>query len=115
MKRISTISGELKQASDVFSLLNACFPGGSITGTPKIRAMQIIDEVESMPRSVYCGSIVWIDQAGNMDSNIAIRTLLRDRERLYCWGGGAIVADSDMQLEYQESLDKIALFMDALS
>tara|TARA_R110000772_G_scaffold172303_2_gene284154 strand:- start:791 stop:2164 length:1374 start_codon:yes stop_codon:yes gene_type:complete len=112
---ISTISGELKQASDVFSLLNACFPGGSITGTPKLRAMQIIDEVESMPRSVYCGSIVWIDQAGNMDSNIAIRTLLRDRERLYCWGGGAIVADSDMQLEYQESLDKIALFMDALS
>ena len=108
---ISTINGELKQSDDVFALLSACFPGGSITGTPKFRAMEIINELETMPRSVYCGSIVWVDHTGDMDSNIAIRTVVRDQNRLFCWGGGGIVADSEAQLEYQESLDKISVFM----
>jgi para-aminobenzoate synthetase component 1 len=111
---LSSISGELKQAEDVWALLAACFPGGSITGTPKKRAMEIIDELEDTARSVYCGSIAWVDHAGNMDSNIAIRTLVRDGRQLYCWGGGGIVADSQWQQEYQESLDKISLFLDAL-
>src|SRR5690606_14988638 len=111
---LSSISGELKAAEDVWLLLKACFPGGSITGTPKKRAMEIIDELEGMSRSVYCGSIAWIDHHGNMDSNIAIRTLVRDADELYCWGGGGIVADSQWQQEYQESLDKISLFLDAL-
>lgn len=112
---ISTVSAELLQVKDVFRLLHACFPGGSITGAPKQRAMEIIAELETMPRSVYCGSIVWINMNGDMNSNIAIRTLVHDRDSLYCWGGGGIVADSDMQMEYQESLDKISMFMDALS
>jgi para-aminobenzoate synthetase component 1 len=112
---VSTVSAELLQAKDVFKLLNACFPGGSITGAPKQRAMEIIAELETMPRSVYCGSIAWINMNGDMGSNIAIRTLVRDHDRLYCWGGGGIVADSAMQMEYQESLDKISMFMDALS
>ncbi|MBN4053684.1 aminodeoxychorismate synthase component I, partial [Haliea sp. AH-315-K21] len=112
---VSSVSGELAQSKDVFNLLNACFPGGSITGAPKLRAMEIIAEVETAPRSVYCGSIAWINTNGDMDSNIAIRTLVRDHDQIYCWGGGGIVADSDAQLEYQESLDKISMFMDALS
>ena len=111
---VSSVSGELSQTKDVFKLLHACFPGGSITGAPKQRAMEIIAELETMPRSVYCGSIAWINLNGDMDSNITIRTLVRDHEHLYCWGGGGIVADSDMQMEYQESLDKISMLMDAL-
>ncbi len=112
---VSSISGELESSNNAFDLLNACFPGGSITGAPKLRAMEIIAELEDMPRSVYCGCIAWINSNGNMDSNIAIRTLVRDHDQIYCWGGGGIVSDSDAQLEYQESLDKISMFMDALS
>ncbi len=111
---LSSISGQLKQTEDVWQLLAACFPGGSITGTPKKRAMEIIDELESTARSVYCGAVAWVDHRGNMDSNIAIRTLVRDGQQLYCWGGGGIVADSQWEQEYQESLDKISLFLNAL-
>lgn len=112
---VSSVSGELEPSNNAFDLLNACFPGGSITGAPKLRAMEIIAEVENMPRSVYCGCIAWVSSNGNMDSNIAIRTLVRDHDQIYCWGGGGIVSDSEPQLEYQESLDKISMFMDALS
>ena len=111
---VSTITGRLDNPEDVFALLEAGFPGGSITGTPKIRAMEIINELESVMRSVYCGAFLWIDRSGNMDSNICIRTLVKDKERIHCWGGGGIVADSVGDEEYQESLDKISLFMDAL-
>lgn len=111
---VSTINGRLQQPQDVFRLLAACFPGGSITGTPKLRAMQIINELETMPRSVYCGVIAWIDHSGNMDSNIAIRTLVRDRDHIHCWGGGGIVADSVGDEEYQETLDKISMLINNL-
>lgn len=111
---VSTIKGRLQQPQDVFRLLSACFPGGSITGTPKLRAMQIINELETMPRSVYCGVIAWIDHSGNMDSNIAIRTLVRDRDHIHCWGGGGIVADSVGSEEYQETLDKISMLINNL-
>ncbi|MES2603573.1 MAG: aminodeoxychorismate synthase component I [Pseudomonadota bacterium] len=111
---VSTIKGRLQQPEDVFPLLAACFPGGSITGTPKLRSMQIINELETMPRSVYCGVIAWIDHSGNMDSNIAIRTLVRDRNMIHCWGGGGIVADSVGADEYQETLDKIGMLINNL-
>jgi len=111
---VSTITGSLPKAEDVFALFKAGFPGGSITGAPKIRAMQVINELESVMRSVYCGAFAWIDFNGNMDSNICIRTLVKDNDRIHCWGGGGIVADSIGEQEYQESLDKISLFMDAL-
>jgi para-aminobenzoate synthetase component 1 len=111
---VSTISGRLDTSRDVFALLAACFPGGSITGTPKIRAMEIIDELETRRRSVYCGSIAYIDHNGNMDSNIAIRTLVRDGSTIHCWGGGGIVADSKGNDEYQETLDKISMLLDNL-
>ncbi len=112
---VSTITGTLTEVDDVFTLLKAGFPGGSITGTPKIRAMEIINELESVMRSVYCGAFSWIDFSGNMDSNICIRTLVKEDEKIHCWGGGGVVADSVGEQEYQESLDKINLFMDALS
>ena len=111
---VSTIHGKLKHPADVFRLMAACFPGGSITGTPKLRAMQIINELETMPRSVYCGVIGWIDRSGNMDSNIAIRTLVRDGNHVHCWGGGGIVADSVGAEEYQETFDKISMLIDGL-
>lgn len=111
---VSTITGKLDRHDDVFDLIQAGFPGGSITGTPKIRSMEIINELESVMRSVYCGAFAWIGYNGNMDSNICIRTLVKDENSIYCWGGGGVVADSVGEQEYQESLDKINLFMDAL-
>ena len=73
--------------------------------------MEIINELESSRRSVYCGVIGYIDYSGNMDSNIAIRTLVRSGEHMRCWGGGGIVADSVGDEEYQETLDKISIFI----
>jgi para-aminobenzoate synthetase component 1 len=93
----------------------AGFPGGSITGAPKRRAMEIIDELEPVRREVYCGSVIRLGFDGNLDSSITIRTaLMRDRELFY-WAGGGIVADSDCDAEYQESLDKAAAFLRLLS
>jgi para-aminobenzoate synthetase component 1 len=111
---VSTISGRLARAEEVFNLFSACFPGGSITGTPKRRAMEIIDELETMPRSVYCGAIAWFGFNGNMDSNICIRTLVKAGGKVHCWGGGGIVADSEGDAEYQETLDKIGIFINNL-
>ncbi|MEY4642628.1 MAG: hypothetical protein RLZZ227_2622, partial [Pseudomonadota bacterium] len=108
---VSTIKGKLTDARDVFSLMEACFPGGSITGTPKLRAMEIVNELETSRRSVYCGVIGYIDHGGNMDSNIAIRTLVRSGDKIHCWGGGGIVADSVGDEEYQETFDKISIFI----
>ncbi len=104
---VSDISGELAKGSHSIDLLKDCFPGGSITGAPKKRAMEIIDELETGNRGVYCGSIGYINNNGDMDTSIAIRTVSCDGEQLYCWGGGGIVADSKPEDEYQESLDKI--------
>lgn len=104
---VSTVTGELKPNKTAFDLLMACFPGGSITGAPKVRAMQIIEELEPHKRSIYCGSIGFIDWRGNMDTNIAIRTLVADDNKLHCWAGGGLVFDSKMQSEYKETYDKV--------
>jgi para-aminobenzoate synthetase component 1 len=107
---VSTVSGRLQQGRDALDLLEACFPGGSITGAPKRRAMQIIDELEPVSRELYCGSVFRLGYDGNFDSSISIRTLLRRNDRLYYWAGGGIVADSQCEAEYQESRDKAAAF-----
>ncbi len=107
---VSTIQGELDTKHDALDLLQACFPGGSITGAPKRRAMQIIDELEPVSREIYCGSIFWLGWDGNLDSNISIRTLLNKQDQLYYWSGGGIVTDSEATAECQESLDKAAAF-----
>jgi para-aminobenzoate synthetase component 1 len=107
---VSTITGRLAEGMDALDLLGACFPGGSITGAPKHRAMEIIQELEGRPREIYCGSLGWIGYDGNMDTSIAIRTLqIRNGVASYQAGGG-IVADSRLDQEYQESLDKAAAF-----
>ena len=107
---VSTIHGELSHGRGALELLRACFPGGSITGAPKRRAMQIIAELEPLRRHLYCGSIGYIGFNGNMDSSIAIRTTLVQQGRAYYWAGGGIVIDSVCEEEYQESLDKAAAF-----
>ncbi len=114
---VSTVVGALKDNYHSLDLLRGCFPGGSITGAPKIRAMEIIEELEPIRRGVYCGAIGYIGFDGNMDMNIAIRTLVHsctDR-RIHFWAGGGIVADSDPKQEYQESFDKAAALIQVLS
>jgi para-aminobenzoate synthetase component 1 len=108
---VSTVVGELAADRDAIDLLRACFPGGSITGAPKLRAMQIIDELEPCGREVYCGSVFRLGFDGNLDSSIAIRTALLRNGRLSYWAGGGIVADSVCEAEYRESLDKAAAFL----
>lgn len=113
--RVATITSRLRDGADWANLLRASFPGGSVTGCPKIRAMQIIDELEPSERSVYCGSIGYIGLDGSMCLSIAIRTMVLDGEEIHIFGGGAIVADSDASDEYDESLDKMAGMLRALS
>jgi para-aminobenzoate synthetase component 1 len=103
---VSTVTGRLRADRDAVDLLRGCFPGGSITGAPKLRAMQIIDEVERFRRGVYCGAIGYIGFDGGMDTNIAIRTLTVSHGAVRFWAGGGIVADSEVESEYQESFDK---------
>ncbi len=108
---VSTVTGRLRAGMDALHLIAACFPGGSITGAPKRRAMEIIDELEPVRREVYCGNVIRLGFDGNLDSSITIRTaLMRDRE-VYYWAGGGIVADSECDAEYQECLDKAAAFL----
>ena len=111
---VSCIEGRLATTEDAVSLLRACFPGGSITGAPKLRAMQIIEELEGRRRGVYCGAIGYLGYDGGMDTNIAIRTLVMRRGRLRFWSGGGIVFDSDSPSEYQETLDKAAAIFEML-
>jgi para-aminobenzoate synthetase component 1 len=103
---VATIEGQLEQGRNAIDLLRATFPGGSITGAPKIRAMQIIDELEPVARSVYCGAIGCISLDGQMTMNIAIRTLLVDGPRVHLYTGGGIVADSRPDLELHETVAK---------
>ncbi len=108
---VSTVEGELAPGKHALDLVAACFPGGSITGAPKVAAMKIIEELEPQRRSVYCGSIGYVGFDGNMDLNIAIRTLVQQGGRIYTWAGGGVVADSKVDAEYQESLDKAAAML----
>ena len=111
---VSTVTGELAPGRDAIDLLRGCFPGGSITGAPKRRAMQIIEELEPHRRGVYCGAIGYIGYDGDMDMNIAIRTLVMSRGEIRFWAGGGIVADSTMEDEYQETFDKAAAMLKLL-
>lgn len=112
---VSTIHGELDAHWQGVDLLRACFPGGSITGAPKIRAMEIIEELEPQRRNAYCGSIGYLSQHGRMDTSICIRTLIAEAGRLHCWAGGGIITDSDADSEYQETYDKVARILPPLS
>jgi para-aminobenzoate synthetase component I len=112
---VSTVVGELSPGTDAIDLLRAAFPGGSITGAPKLRAMEVIAELEPSRRGVYCGSIGYWSVTGELDTSIAIRTAVVQDGRVYFSAGGGIVADSDPQQEYMETLDKARAMIDALA
>lgn len=111
---VATVEGTLHAEHDLASLLRATFPGGSITGAPKIRAMEIIDELEPTARNVYTGSIGYVDFSGRADLNIAIRTMVKVGQDVYFQAGGGIVADSDPEDEYEETVDKARALIRAL-
>lgn len=111
----STVVARLKEGLDGVDLLRATFPGGSITGAPKIRAMEIIDELEPTARSIYTGSIGYFGFDGSIDLNIAIRTILVKDGVAYFQAGGGIVADSEPEMEYEETLHKAAAMANVLS
>lgn len=110
---VSVVAGDLKDGIDLSDVLKAVFPGGSITGAPKIRAMEIIAELEAKARGVYCGAIGYLGFNGACDLNIAIRTALFAQGYAHVAGGGGITARSDPQAEYEESLTKIKRIMEA--
>ncbi|MDP2561528.1 aminodeoxychorismate synthase component I [Psychrobium sp. 1_MG-2023] len=117
---VSTVTAELSSDVTTVGLLKNAFPGGSITGAPKINAMNIIDQLEPHRRSIYCGSIGYISADNQMDTNITIRTLLclnktEQEKEIFCWAGGGIVADSQVDAEYQECFDKVASILPLLA
>lgn len=111
---VSTVRGQLGEGMEAVDLLAACLPGGSITGAPKRRAMEIIDELEGARRGVYCGAIGYLSDDGRMDTNIAIRTVVCSGEELSYWAGGGLVADSDARAEFDETEHKAKPFLDLI-
>lgn len=109
---VSTISAQLKTSITPATAISQAFPGGSITGAPKIRAMEIIEELEAEPRSLYCGSLGYFSDSGHSDFNILIRNLEFRDGVVTCWGGGGITVDSEVNDEYEESITKIRRIMD---
>jgi len=106
MHIVSNVRGVLREGLDAFDVFRAAFPAGTLSGSPKIRAMEIIDEFEPHRRGVYGGAVGYFSYSGNMDLAIAIRTLLIEKERILLQAGAGIVADSDPEMEYQETLNK---------
>jgi para-aminobenzoate synthetase component 1 len=111
---VSTVVGDLREDITNLDFFYSCFPGGSITGAPKRRAMEIIHELETTERQTYCGSIAYLSAHNKMNSNITIRTIQIENGQAYCWGGGGIVADSNETDEYEESVQKVKVLLDTL-
>jgi para-aminobenzoate synthetase component I len=111
---VATVIGELEEGKDCIDIIENTFPGGSITGAPKIRSMEIIDELEPTQRNVYTGSIGYIGFNGDMDLNIAIRTIIKQDQNIHFQVGGGITWDSNPEDEYQETIDKSRSMMKAL-
>ena len=111
---VSVVTARLRAEAGPIDLLRATFPGGSITGAPKRRAMQLIDEIECARRGPYCGTIFWCGFDGALDSSIAIRTLTITRDEVIAQAGGGIVADSDPAEEYEEMMVKIRPLLSAI-
>lgn len=111
----ASVNGVLHKDRDRIDLIKACFPGGSITGCPKIRAMEIIEELEPTRRSIYTGALGYLSFTGGMDLNILIRTILKKQDTVYFQTGGGIVADSNPEDEYEETLTKAKAMCDAIS
>jgi anthranilate synthase component 1 len=114
MHLVSALEGTLRKDLDALDALAACFPAGTLSGAPKVRAMQIIEELEPTRRGVYGGSVLYADFAGNLDSCIGIRTMLMQGKKAYLQAGGGIVADSDPAAEFQESMNKAGALLRAV-
>jgi anthranilate synthase component 1 len=114
MHLVSALEGTLRKDLDAIDALAACFPAGTLSGAPKVRAMQIIEELEPTRRGVYGGSVLYADFAGNLDSCIGIRTMLMQGKKAYLQAGGGIVADSDPAAEFQESMNKAGALLRAV-
>jgi len=114
MHLVSSLRGRLREGVDCFEALMSCFPAGTLSGAPKIRAMEIIDELEPTRRGIYAGAILYLDFSGNLDSCIALRTLVAKKGRVYIQAGGGIVSDSVPEREYQETVNKARAVVKAL-
>jgi anthranilate synthase component 1 len=114
MHIVSNVRGELRDDCDRFDALLSCFPAGTLTGAPKIRAMEIIDEIESTRRGIYGGAVGYLDFGGNLDTCIAIRTMVVKDGIAYAQAGGGIVADSVPATEYQETVNKASALLKAV-
>jgi anthranilate synthase component 1 len=114
MHLVSSLRGRLREDVDCFDALMACFPAGTVSGAPKVRAMEIIEELERTRRGIYAGGILYLDFAGNLDSCIALRTMVVKNGVAYVQAGGGIVADSTPEAEYQESVNKSKALFAAL-
>ena len=114
MHFVSSLRGVLREGTDCFDALMACFPAGTVSGAPKIRAMQIIDELEPVRRGIYAGAILYFDFSGNLDCCIALRTLVAKNGRAYMQAGGGVVADSVGENEFQETVNKARAVVTAL-
>jgi anthranilate synthase component I len=114
MHIVSNVVGELNDGMDAFDAFRATFPQGTVSGAPKIRAMEIIDELESVRRGVYAGAVGYFSYTGNTDTAIALRTLLIKGNRVYIQAGGGVVADSDPGAEFEESVNKARAMVRAL-
>ena len=114
MHLASALSGRLREGVDCFDALMACFPAGTLSGAPKVRAMEIIDELEPTRRGIYAGAILYLDFSGNLDSCIGLRTLVAKNGRAYIQAGAGLVADSVPVREYEESANKARALIRAL-
>ena len=114
MHIVSALEGRLRQGMDAFDAFASCFPAGTLSGAPKVRAMQIIEELEPTRRGVYGGSVLYADFAGNLDSCIAIRTMMMQGKKAYLQAGAGIVADSDPAREFEESMNKAGAVLRAV-
>src|SRR3989338_5351029 len=114
MHIVSDVSGKLKRDKDVFDVVRASFPAGTVTGAPKVRAMEIIDELENVRRGPYAGSVGYFSFSGNLDSCITIRTILVKGKTAYIQAGAGIVADSKPDREYEETMNKAMALVRAI-
>ena len=114
MHIVSDVTGTVKKGLDAFDVFVSAFPAGTVSGAPKVRAMQMIDQFENIKRGPYSGSVGMIGFNGNMETCIAIRTLFYDKKRSYFQAGAGIVVDSNPEFEYKESLTKAAAMLKAL-
>ncbi|HRZ87673.1 MAG TPA: anthranilate synthase component I family protein, partial [bacterium] len=114
MHIVSNVEGKLRKGSDQFDVLRATFPAGTVSGAPKVRAMEIIEELEPTKRGPYAGSILYFGFSGNLDSCITIRTIVMKGKKAYIQAGAGIVADSVPAREYQETMNKARAMLEAI-